>query len=77
MILLLLIYISRLLIVTTSNNIISVLTKYIFILRISYLINPSHEFNIANDNSSTDRLMINIFVFIYFMLFINTILYKY
>ena len=31
-----------------------IVTTDIFLLRISYLINPSHEFNIANDNSSTD-----------------------
>ena len=31
-----------------------IVTTDIFLLRISYLINPSHEFNIDNDNSSTD-----------------------
>ena len=31
-----------------------IVTTDIFLLRSSYLINPSHEFNIDNDNRSTD-----------------------
>ena len=37
-----------------SQYINDIVTTNIFLLRISYLINPLHEFNIANDNSSSN-----------------------